>query len=199
MLRSASQAAELGQTVAADVGHVSKRGEGEVRKVKRLDEGDFFGGELAVRAEFLQRGLEDSLAEFTCRIAPGLGETRNGNRNRRSLRTLETGARLSLKTCLRGRHGTPRRARRQAWGWACASSSRIGLSRNSRSRCFFAFLGFPLFFVLFQNRGCFVCVCEKNAPAAGRLCTALRRAGEDSVSSIAVELLCWHFPCGSGK
>ena len=62
MLRSASQAAELGQTVAADVGHVSKRGEGEVRKVKRPDEGDFFDGELAVRAEFAQRGLEDFLA-----------------------------------------------------------------------------------------------------------------------------------------
>jgi hypothetical protein len=40
----------------------------------------------------------------------------NRNRNRQSLRTLETGARLSLKTCLCGRHGTPRRAR-QAWGW----------------------------------------------------------------------------------
>ena len=62
MLRSASQAAELGQTVAADVGHVSKRGEGEVRKVKRPDEGDLGGGELAVRAEFAQRGLEDFLA-----------------------------------------------------------------------------------------------------------------------------------------
>ena len=63
MLRSASQAAELGQTVGADVGHVSKRGEGEVRKVKRPDEGDLGGGELAEGlAEFAQRGLEDFLA-----------------------------------------------------------------------------------------------------------------------------------------
>ena len=70
MLRSASQAAELGQTVAADVGHVSKRGEGEVRKVKRLDEGNLGGGELAeFLAELAQRGLEHPLAERTCRIA----------------------------------------------------------------------------------------------------------------------------------
>ncbi len=41
-----------GQIVGGDIGHVSKRGEREVRKVERLDEGDLGGGELAVRAEW---------------------------------------------------------------------------------------------------------------------------------------------------
>ena len=66
-----------GQTVGGDVGHVSKRGEREVWKVERLDEGDLGGGELAVRAELAQRGLEHPLAERTCRIAHGLGEHRS--------------------------------------------------------------------------------------------------------------------------
>ena len=104
-----------GQTVGGDVRHVSQSGQREIWKVERLDEGDLGGGELAVRAEFAQRGLEDALAERTCRIVPAWMNG-NRNRNRQSLRTLETGARLSLKTCLCGRHGTPRRAR-QAWGW----------------------------------------------------------------------------------
>ena len=76
--RSASQAAlRRGQTVGGDVGHVSKRGEREVRKVERLDEGDLGGGELAVRAELAQRGLEHTLAERTCRIASGAWINRN--------------------------------------------------------------------------------------------------------------------------
>ena len=109
-----------GQTVGGDVRHVSQSGQREIWKVERLDEGDLGGGELAVRAEFAQRGLEDALAERTCRIVPAWMNG-NRNRNRQSLRTLETGARVSLKTCLCGRHGTPRRAR-QAWGWDQALS-----------------------------------------------------------------------------
>ena len=89
---SASQAAlRRGQTVGGDVGHVSKRGEREVRKVERLDEGDLGGGELAVRAELAQRGLEHPLAERTCWIAHGLGSRR--------LRALLP----TSETCARGR------------------------------------------------------------------------------------------------
>ena len=76
-----------GQTVGGDVRHklISGRCEREVRKVERLDEGDLGGGELAVRAEFAQRGLEDPLAERTCRISSrGLDIYRNRKRNRRS-------------------------------------------------------------------------------------------------------------------
>ena len=58
-----------GQTVGGDVRHVSQSGQREIWKVERLDEGDLGGGELAVCAELLQRGLEDSMAERTCRIA----------------------------------------------------------------------------------------------------------------------------------
>jgi hypothetical protein len=62
--RGASQAAlRRGQTVGGDVGHVSKRGEREVRQVERLDEGDHVGRELAeLLAEYAQRGLEHFLA-----------------------------------------------------------------------------------------------------------------------------------------
>ena len=92
-----------GQTVGGDVRHVSERCEREIWNVECLDEGDLGGGELAVRAEFAQRGLEDALAERTCRIVPAWMNG-NRNRNRQSLQTSETGARVSLKTCLCGRH-----------------------------------------------------------------------------------------------
>ena len=74
-----------GHTVGGDVRHVSKSSQREIRKVERLNEGDLGGGELAVRAEFAQRGLEDPLAERTCRISSrGLDIYRNRKRNRRS-------------------------------------------------------------------------------------------------------------------
>ena len=134
-----------GQTVGGDVRHVSQSGQREIWKVERLDEGDLGGGELAVRAEFAQRGLEDALAERTCRIVPAWMNG-NRNRNRQSLQTLETGARLSLKTCLRGRHGTPRRARQ-----ACHSGDGTVPSPSHVDACFslcsfrgyFAFMGAP--------------------------------------------------------
>ena len=66
-----------GQTVGRDVRHVSQSGQREIRKVECLDEGDLGGGELAVRAELAQRGLEHTLAERTCRIAPGAWMNRN--------------------------------------------------------------------------------------------------------------------------
>ena len=67
-----------GQTVGGDVWHVSKSGQREIRKVERLDEGDLGGGELAeLLAELAQRGLEHTLAERTCRIAPGAWLNRN--------------------------------------------------------------------------------------------------------------------------